>query len=85
MWGVMSSMVMGALKTITLKLGDGLQQVPGTTSENSVEKNTIPGTAKILCCFVPFLVYMLLILDEQNIGRNTGERVKKADPDLAIH
>ena len=41
--------VVGALGAVTPKLGDWLQQIPGTTLELSVQKSAWLGTAKILC------------------------------------
>ena len=41
--------VTGALGVITPNLSGWLQQIPGKASEISVHKNTILGTAKILC------------------------------------
>ena len=40
--------VVRALRAVTPKLGEWLQQIPGTTSEASVQKSTVLGTAKIL-------------------------------------
>uniref|UniRef100_A0A669EZW7 Reverse transcriptase domain-containing protein n=1 Tax=Oreochromis niloticus TaxID=8128 RepID=A0A669EZW7_ORENI len=40
--------VIGALGAVTPKLGEWLQQIPGTTSEISVQKSAVLGTAKIL-------------------------------------
>ena len=51
MWGVKATVVpvvIGALGAVTHKLGEWLQQIPGTTSEVSVQKSTVLGTAKIL-------------------------------------
>ena len=36
------------LGAVTPKLGERLQQIPVITPETSVQKTTIPGTAKIL-------------------------------------
>ena len=41
--------VIRALRAVTPKLDWWLQEIPGTTSEISVQKNAILGTAKILC------------------------------------
>ena len=41
--------VIGALGAVTPKLEEWLQQIPGTTSELSVQKSAVLGTAKILC------------------------------------
>ena len=41
-------MVFGALRAVTPKLREWLQQILGTTSETSVQKRTVLGTAKIL-------------------------------------
>ncbi|XP_078791071.1 uncharacterized protein LOC111949134 [Oryzias latipes] len=41
--------VIGALGAITPKLEEWLQQIPGKTSDLSVQKSAVPGTAKILC------------------------------------
>ncbi len=51
MWKVKASVVpvvVGALRAVTPKLGEWLQQIPGTTSEASVQKSAVLGTAKIL-------------------------------------
>ena len=40
--------VIGALGAVTPKLEEWLQHIPGTTSELSVQKSAVPGTAKIL-------------------------------------
>ena len=40
--------VIGALGAVTPKLEEWLQQIPGTTSELSVQKSAVLGTAKIL-------------------------------------
>ena len=51
MWKVKASVVpvvVGALGAVTPKLGEWLQQIPGTTSETSVQKSAVLGTAKIL-------------------------------------
>ena len=51
MWKVKASVVpvvVGALGAVTPKLGEWLQQIPGTTSEASVQKSAVLGTAKIL-------------------------------------
>ena len=51
MWGVKATVVpvvIGALGAVTHKLGEWLQQIPGTTSEVSVQKSAVLGTAKIL-------------------------------------
>ena len=40
--------VIGALGAVTAKREERLQQTPGTTSELSVQKSAVPGTAKIL-------------------------------------
>ncbi|KAF7645372.1 hypothetical protein LDENG_00205860, partial [Lucifuga dentata] len=50
-WKVKSKvvpMVIGALRAVTPKLGEWLQEIPGTTSEVSVQKSAVLGTAKIL-------------------------------------
>ena len=41
-------MVTGALVAVTPKLEEWLEQIPATTSELSVQKSAVPGTAKIL-------------------------------------
>lgn len=43
-----SGHVIGALRAVKTKMGEWLQQIPGTISEISVQKNTIAGIAKIL-------------------------------------
>ena len=51
MWGVKAKVVpvvIGALVAVTPKLGEWLQQIPGRTSEISVQKSGILGTAKIM-------------------------------------
>ena len=51
MWGVKAKVipvVIGALGAVTPKLGEWLQQIPGRTSEISVQKSALLGTAKIL-------------------------------------
>ncbi|CAI5636064.1 unnamed protein product [Oreochromis niloticus] len=51
MWRVKVTVVpvvIGALGAVTPKLGEWLQQIPGTTSEISVQKSAVLGTAKIL-------------------------------------
>ncbi|KAF7655094.1 hypothetical protein LDENG_00060930, partial [Lucifuga dentata] len=51
MWKVKSKVVpvvTGALGAVIPKLGAWLQEIPGTTSEVSVQKNAVLGTAKIL-------------------------------------
>uniref|UniRef100_A0A3Q0S451 Immunoglobulin V-set domain-containing protein n=1 Tax=Amphilophus citrinellus TaxID=61819 RepID=A0A3Q0S451_AMPCI len=51
MWKVKVTVVpvvIGTLGAVTPKLGERLQQIPGTTSEISVQKSAILGTAKIL-------------------------------------
>jgi len=51
MWSVKAAVVpvvIGTLGTVTPKLGEWLQQIPGTTSEVSVQKSVALGTAKIL-------------------------------------
>ncbi|KAF7643082.1 hypothetical protein LDENG_00244990 [Lucifuga dentata] len=48
MWKVKSTVVIGALGAVTPKLGEWLQQIPGTTSEISVQKSAVLGTAKML-------------------------------------
>ena len=40
--------VMGALGAVTPKLEERLHQIPGTTSDRSVQKSAVLGTAKIL-------------------------------------
>ena len=40
--------VVGALGAVAPKLGEWLQQIPGTTSELSVQKSAVLGTAKTL-------------------------------------
>ena len=40
--------VIGAPGAVTPKLEEWLQQIPGTTSELSVQKSAVLGTAKIL-------------------------------------
>ena len=40
--------VIGALGAVTPKLEEWLQQIPGTTSELSVQKSAVLKTAKIL-------------------------------------
>ncbi|KAF7643158.1 hypothetical protein LDENG_00244290 [Lucifuga dentata] len=50
-WKVKSKVVpvvIGALGAVTPKLGEWLQEIPGTTSEVSVQKSAVLGTAKIL-------------------------------------
>ena len=44
----MVPVVIGALGGVIPKLGEWLQQIPGTTSELFVQKSAVPGTAKIL-------------------------------------
>ena len=54
MWKVKASVVpvvVGALGAVTPKLGEWLQQIPGTTSETSVQKSAVLGTAKTLFIF----------------------------------
>lgn len=41
--------VTGALRTATPKLGEWHQQIPGATTEISVQKSAVTGTAQILC------------------------------------
>lgn len=41
--------VTGALRTATPKLGEWHQQIPGATTEISVHKSAVTGTAQILC------------------------------------
>ncbi|XP_078022977.1 uncharacterized protein LOC144462717 [Epinephelus lanceolatus] len=41
--------VVGALRAMTPRLGEWLRQIPGITSEASVQKCEVLGTAKILC------------------------------------
>ncbi|XP_068190807.1 uncharacterized protein [Antennarius striatus] len=51
MWKVKVNVVpvvVGALGAVTPKLEEWLQQIPGTTSEASVQKSAVLGTAKIL-------------------------------------
>ena len=51
MWKIKADVVPvveGALGAVTPKLGEWLQQIPGTTSEASVQKSAVLGTAKIL-------------------------------------
>ncbi len=51
MWKVRATVVpvvIGALGAVTPKLGEWLQQIPGKTSEVSVQKSAVLGTAKIL-------------------------------------
>ncbi len=51
MWKVKASVVpvvVGALGAVTPKLGEWFQQISGTTSEASVQKSAVLGTAKIL-------------------------------------
>ena len=51
MWKVKAKVVpvvIGALEAVTPKLEEWLQQIPGTTSELSVLKRAVLGTAKIL-------------------------------------
>ncbi|XP_076747453.1 uncharacterized protein LOC143421715 [Maylandia zebra] len=51
MWRVKVTVVpvvIGALGAVTPKLGEWLQQIPGITSEISVQKSAVLGTAKIL-------------------------------------
>ena len=45
----MVPIVIRALGAVTPKLDWWLQQIPGTTSEISVQKSAILGAAKILC------------------------------------
>ena len=40
--------VIGTLGAVTPKLEEWLQQIPGTTSELSVQKSAVLGTAKVL-------------------------------------
>lgn len=40
--------VIGALRALTHKLGEWFQQIPGKTSEITVQKSAVLGTAKIL-------------------------------------
>ena len=47
-WAAVVSIVIGALGAVTPKLDWWLQQIPGTTSKISVQKNTLLETAKIL-------------------------------------
>ena len=47
--------VIGALGAVTPKLEEWLQQIPGTTSELSVEKDAVLGTAKIRRRILPGL------------------------------
>ena len=52
MWGIKVTVVpvvIRALGTVTHKPVEWLQQIPGTTSEVSVQKSTVLGTARILC------------------------------------
>ena len=51
MWKVKAKVVpvvVGALGAVTPKVGEGLQQIPGTPSELSIQKNAMLGTVKIL-------------------------------------
>ncbi len=51
MWRVKATVVpvvIGALGAVAHKLGEWLQQIPSTTSEVSVQKSPIQGTATIL-------------------------------------
>ena len=51
MWGVKATVmpvVIGALGAVTHKLGEWLQQIPGTTSEVSVQRSVVLGTVRIL-------------------------------------
>ena len=51
MWGMKVTVVpvvVGALGAVTPKLDAWLQEIPGTTSEISVQKSALLGTAKIL-------------------------------------
>ena len=51
MWGVTATVVpvvIGALGAVTYKLGEWLQQIQRKTSEVSVQKSAVLGTAKIL-------------------------------------
>ena len=51
MWSVKAAVVpkvIGAVGAVTPTLDWWIQQIPGTTSEISVQKNTLLGTAKIL-------------------------------------
>ena len=43
------AVVIEALGAVTPKLKEWLHQIPGTTSELSVQKSVVLGTAKILC------------------------------------
>lgn len=43
------AVVIGALRPVTPKLGECLQQIPGAISEISFQKSAIVGIAKILC------------------------------------
>ena len=47
MWGVKATVVpvvIGALGAVTYKLGEWLQQIPGTTPEISAQRSTVLGT-----------------------------------------
>ncbi|TWW80098.1 hypothetical protein D4764_10G0011280 [Takifugu flavidus] len=51
MWGMKATVVpvvIGTLGAVTPNLSRWFQQIPGTTSEISVQKSTVLGTAKIL-------------------------------------
>ena len=48
MGGVKASVVIGAYEAITPRLGEWLQQIPGITSDVSVQKSAVKGTANIL-------------------------------------
>ncbi|TWW59227.1 hypothetical protein D4764_06G0007570 [Takifugu flavidus] len=51
MWGMKATVVpvvIGTLGAVAPKLSRWLQQIPGTTSEISVQKSAVLGTAKIL-------------------------------------
>lgn len=48
MWGVKVTVAIGTLGAVIPKLGEWIQQIPGTTSEISVQKRAILGAAKIL-------------------------------------
>ncbi|KAL4000544.1 hypothetical protein ACER0C_008315 [Sarotherodon galilaeus] len=53
MWRVKITVVpvvIGALGAVTPKLGEWLQQIPGTTSEISVQKSAVLGRAKTNHC-----------------------------------
>ena len=64
MWGIKASvvpLVIRALVAVTPKLGEWLQQIPGTKSKISVQKSAILGAAEILSR-IPWLPGLWLYL-----------------------